>query len=273
MTRIAALFGAAALVGCASIDDSQDAGISSQLPEVATPENAAFGVFATYANGLLAPNDTFDLKDKVHVDVAPRERIVVSHHPDGAGGDYYFQVVDGNGVIVSQDDISCRRIHIDAKGQIDKVYAGTDAFGAACEHKHGYDGAGGMTVQLMPYGDSSMFVVDAGVKKEVFDVMLTPAPADPTGGGVIFLKQAPTYRFYIALSSPSEPTDPVCGDGRVDPGEECDDGNTHGQDGCSATCKVEHLCCCGNGVVEPGELCDDGNNIDGDGCSSTCVTE
>jgi cysteine-rich repeat protein len=28
--------------------------------------------------------------------------------------------------------------------------------------------------------------------------------------------------------------------------------------------------CCGNGVIEPGEQCDDGNTIGGDGCSSTC---
>ena len=30
---------------------------------------------------------------------------------------------------------------------------------------------------------------------------------------------------------------------------------------------------CGNGVVEAGEECDDGNLIDGDGCSSTCTVE
>ena len=30
---------------------------------------------------------------------------------------------------------------------------------------------------------------------------------------------------------------------------------------------------CGNGVVEDGETCDDGNTIDGDGCSKNCQTE
>lgn len=30
---------------------------------------------------------------------------------------------------------------------------------------------------------------------------------------------------------------------------------------------------CGNGVLEQGEECDDGNNISGDGCSATCETE
>jgi len=32
---------------------------------------------------------------------------------------------------------------------------------------------------------------------------------------------------------------PVCGDGLVEPGEECDDGNTVNGDGCSSTCKRE----------------------------------
>src|SRR5687768_5483170 len=27
---------------------------------------------------------------------------------------------------------------------------------------------------------------------------------------------------------------------------------------------------CGNGILEPGEACDDGNLVDGDGCESSC---
>lgn len=30
---------------------------------------------------------------------------------------------------------------------------------------------------------------------------------------------------------------------------------------------------CGNGVVDLGERCDDGNNLDGDGCSEICAIE
>ena len=30
---------------------------------------------------------------------------------------------------------------------------------------------------------------------------------------------------------------------------------------------------CGNGILENGEECDDGNTIDGDGCSSICEEE
>jgi TonB family protein len=35
------------------------------------------------------------------------------------------------------------------------------------------------------------------------------------------------------------PAEPVCGNGSVEAGEQCDDGNTAGGDGCSATCRVE----------------------------------
>jgi len=34
-----------------------------------------------------------------------------------------------------------------------------------------------------------------------------------------------------------------------------------------------NLCCCGNGEVEPGEQCDDGNHVNGDGCDFACQLE
>ena len=58
----------------------------------------------------------------------------------------------------------------------------------------------------------------------------------------------------------------TCGNGIVDPGEVCDDGNNESGDGCPADCSEP----CGDGVLDPGEVCDDGNRIDGDGCSADC---
>jgi len=57
-----------------------------------------------------------------------------------------------------------------------------------------------------------------------------------------------------------------CGNTVLDPGEECDDGNTNGSDGCTSACTV-----CGNGITTPPEECDDGNLADGDGCDSNCT--
>jgi cysteine-rich repeat protein len=65
--------------------------------------------------------------------------------------------------------------------------------------------------------------------------------------------------------------EPFCGDGVLDPGEGCDDGNDINGDGCSSKCTVESYC--GDGVLDPGEECDDGNNVDGDGCDSECTVE
>jgi cysteine-rich repeat protein len=98
---------------------------------------------------------------------------------------------------------------------------------------------------------------------------------------------------------------PVCGDGALDSGEACDDGNTTaGGNGCGADCRRVGSCgdgarqasfeecddgagnsdaapdacrttCvlarCGDGVVDAGEACDDGDTLDsGDGCSAEC---
>jgi len=64
-----------------------------------------------------------------------------------------------------------------------------------------------------------------------------------------------------------------CGNGRMDPGELCDDGNTLAGDGCSADCTSTEKC--GDGAVDliDHEMCDDGNRLDHDGCSSTCQAE
>lgn len=68
----------------------------------------------------------------------------------------------------------------------------------------------------------------------------------------------------------------VCGNGTVEGGERCDDGNADGGDGCSARCRIEAVVVpsvCGDGALQDGESCDDGNVQDGDGCSAGCSTE
>jgi cysteine-rich repeat protein len=64
---------------------------------------------------------------------------------------------------------------------------------------------------------------------------------------------------------------PICGNGLVEAGEDCDDGNLDNTDACDTTCHL--LYCCGNGILEPGEQCDDSDRLPGDGCSATCMTE
>lgn len=61
----------------------------------------------------------------------------------------------------------------------------------------------------------------------------------------------------------------VCGNGVVDPGEGCDDGNSSNSDSCLASCASA---ICGDGFVRINtEQCDDGNNLNGDGCSGCTI--
>ncbi len=78
-------------------------------------------------------------------------------------------------------------------------------------------------------------------------------------------------------------TPPVdCGNGVIDAGESCDDGDTESLDGCSRICQAEpgFLCVgepsdclisCGDAVANNGEACDDGNRVNGDGCDNNCT--
>ena len=71
-----------------------------------------------------------------------------------------------------------------------------------------------------------------------------------------------------AGSSGGELPLPACGDGFVDPGEECDEGPANGAGSfCRLDCVVNT---CPDGYVGPGETCDDGNFDDADECTSAC---
>lgn len=101
-----------------------------------------------------------------------------------------------------------------------------------------------------------------------------------------------------------------CGDGFLDTGEVCDDGNALSGDGCRGDCLAIDFCgngvvdvaqgevcdpaaadgancradclgnlcdninipCCGNGFADEGEACDDGNTVSGDGCAFNCLS-
>jgi len=64
----------------------------------------------------------------------------------------------------------------------------------------------------------------------------------------------------------------ACGNGTLDAGEQCDDGNVLSCDGCSSACQTEPPLVCGDGILVAGcEACDDGNLVDGDGCDSNCT--
>jgi|GEM_PF-5658716 len=92
-----------------------------------------------------------------------------------------------------------------------------------------------------------------------------PNNADTDGGGLNDLDE------IIRGKDSHDPNDDLCGNAMIDLGEECDDGNAIGGDGCDSSCMREIVC--GNGYVDPGEQCDDGNAMANDGCSDQCTIE
>jgi len=114
-----------------------------------------------------------------------------------------------------------------------------------------------------------------------FDVRVTPSP----DGGCVSSAVGAGGAGGGPLPAGCLVVDP-CGNGVLNPGESCDDGNQTGGDGCSAICRIESdwVCAtpgapctsavvCGDGQIEGAEACDDHNATAGDGCSATCTIE
>jgi len=117
------------------------------------------------------------------------------------------------------------------------------------------------------------------IADEDFDDNLATRVAEWKDGVLVDsdLDEIPVGCTTSCTAAGSLPQAAICGDGAVDYGEECEDGNVANGDGCSASCLREgnDTASCGNGVVNAGEFedCDDRNLVDGDGCSATCLAE
>lgn len=97
-----------------------------------------------------------------------------------------------------------------------------------------------------------------------------PTTGSPTSGSPTTTD--PTTDDTTDLTSGGE--DPFCGDGNVDPGEECDDGleNNGLDESCLPDCNLN---VCGDGNIGPDEFCDDGegdNVLEVGACAPDCST-
>lgn len=227
--------------------------------------NVHGAIFTTTADGSRVDANIYAAKPDVYLDGGPGDGA-----PSSAAalpeGDYYFQVTDPSGKhVLSLDDVECRRIHIDGSGVIDVAYPGP-----GCQHVTGVDlDHGSLTVQLMPYADTPNHGGE-------YKAWVTPV-GDLGEDGEFVDRFSKKDNFKVRAPDDDEQP-PSCGNGVLEQGEQCDDGNTSDGDGCSATCQTEMTPpppspCCGNGVIESGEACDDGNTASGDGCSATCELE
>ncbi|HEX5036662.1 MAG TPA: SBBP repeat-containing protein [bacterium] len=90
----------------------------------------------------------------------------------------------------------------------------------------------------------------------------------PVAGGPDLTFNGSLDTFVVKIGDGSAP---VCGNGAIEVGEQCDDGNLANGDGCSAACVNEVVPSCGDGIPQTGEACDDGNTDDTDECKNDCT--
>ncbi|MEP7051694.1 MAG: DUF4215 domain-containing protein, partial [Pseudomonadota bacterium] len=99
------------------------------------------------------------------------------------------------------------------------------------------------------------------VQDKIYEIDVFQAERNPTGSN---------YKLSLGgfNTNPSLCT-PVCGDGILSIGEQCDDGmNLGGYGKCAPGCVLTQYC--GDGITQSPEACDDGNHVDDDGCNNAC---
>jgi cysteine-rich repeat protein len=200
--------------------------LGSQDPTASMPPEATFQFFPSLSNGTRPEHDTF---------AAERDMYISAAGTGAVAGDYYFQVTAlvhtpmGNDIYyASYDALGCRRFRVAANGSIDLAYA-AEQDGIKCGHLAG-GAAGNLALQTMPFEDISSIVVTDAAGRRRYNVQVFPLAGGPFGDG------AQSLSFYVLPTAL-----PVCGDGIVEQGEECDDGNVDCGDGCSGECLVEHV--------------------------------
>jgi cysteine-rich repeat protein len=259
-TLVASVLFVAAVGGGACLETRADESTVEYLQQLSG------AIFTTTADGTVVNENThYEAKTDVYLDGGPGPGA-----PNSAAclpaGYYYFQVTDPPGkVLLSEDEIGCRRFEITAACTM--LYAPENC---AVPHVTGTDlNDGGQTIQLMPYANTP----NNGDEYKVWATPVDDYDEDQAEAN------EPNFGFINAFSKTDNfkveeeenpPKPPCCGDYVIDPGETCDDGNTMDGDGCSSTCQLEHPYC-GNSIVEGDEQCDDGNDVETDGCSSECV--
>ena len=147
-------------------------------------------------------------------------------------------------------------------------------------------------ITLPTIGEGAVSTVRLQVRVDARPATFTFAPRvtytnQVCAGALVVDTFDPTFIAPITLTE--------CGNGRLEVGEVCDDGNTSALDGCSASCAPESgwtcganpntqgtptnpdsrcSASCGDGLLALGaERCDDGNRLAQDGCNPSCLIE
>src|SRR5690349_2897060 len=120
LATVAGLAAAAGFYGC-SVDDNGGAQEVKGAGSGSSTDTALnLSLVLTDKTGAQVKGDQFAAKTDVYLSLQ-----VVASSQAVTAQDFLFQVVDSTGKLLSSDDLACRRFHVDAKGNIDRVAAAT----------------------------------------------------------------------------------------------------------------------------------------------------
>ena len=137
----------------------------------------------------------------------------------------------------------------------------------------GANGNGASTVAVPPLPPATAAATQGSAtlglqSGQVYEIAVFQAERQTTGS---------SYKLTLSgFNASASSCGPICGDGVLSPGEQCDDGtNAGGYGKCQPGCVRGPYC--GDGVVNGPEACDDGKNVSAygtstSGCAPGCVT-
>jgi cysteine-rich repeat protein len=199
--------------------------VGFEEPELATSTSSASvdgAIYTSTVTGARVNANIYQLKEDVYLDGGPGPNA-----PAGSGalpdGNYCFQVTEPPGkLLLSQDADTCRRFTVTNNVIVSVAISGACAHSTGIDQDYGGTPLNAITVQLIPYSDT------------------------PNAGGEYKAWVTPVVNNVCDFASGATKTDNFkvrgqlkCGDGKLDSGEECDDGNAVDGDGCSVTCRCE----------------------------------
>lgn len=145
-----------------TIEDKLPA-LPGEDPGPGTTTHSELNVSVSVVDGAGArlERDTFAAPEDVYFTV----RIADAGKPVVAE-DYVFQVLGGDGSMLSSDDFACRRFHVSVQGAIDGVHAAVLANGSACTHELVRTESRAIAIQAMPFAvGGELFVLRVGTAK------------------------------------------------------------------------------------------------------------
>ncbi len=138
---------------------------------------------------------------------------------------------------------------------------GTDYGACGWNTDWGLPMCGGMGENPVPESGGTAFCPGDAVEGASCDGLPGGASFCCAHGGLLLTCNFDEYRVQSMCGGVA-----ICGDGRQEFEEQCDDGNTEDNDACHNTCQFK----CGDGTLDSDEECDDGNRTDNDLCSNSC---